>query len=383
MKKIGIFLLALMSFSFFIIFGSSTNAPALADAYKIQITTTANYSALDSDLANGVFSAGYADNEVITFEANLYANDSEVTYADLTYVWKDTTTASNPIEICNTKYLLLSKKITPEEGVTMMVGTKHYEVTITGSGINLSFTLMVEITDNADHEIVTTQISRPLEFQSGMYLINKKTEKFTVQAILSKAKVDCTINWFLKTPNSSTYDLIKENDDYDFIPSKVINSKSGFGVYKLYASAQSSSVLYVSKVIYFKAVAGELNSDLNNYAISKKVINNTKAELEAFTFTLENASTDGLDFDKILWYINDVKMGKGESFSYEPTTAETFTVKVQYKGTILTPIKELSVTPHTTGALKLILYIAGGVAVLTIIFVISVKRLNKKRDVVW
>ena len=279
--------------------------------------------------------------------------------------------------------LTLNKSYSSSGSHLIYVGTKHYQVKISGDGIQeYSINLSVDISDTSN-QIIVTSISQPLGVnQDGDYLISQKTPAFEAEAILSKLKVDSTINWFLKTPNSSTYTLIAEGPICPITPSSLVSSTNGYGEYKLYAGAQSSSILYSSPIITFKAPAGDLNQNLA-YSITSKTVDNSKAEVEAFIFTLENAASDGIDFSKIIWYINNQKYASGESFTYEPTNNETFVVEAKYQSASLTSLATLETTPKSTGTLKMVLIIGGVIAVLSIIFAISVKTLNKRRDVIW
>lgn len=378
MKKFYIFLFALTALFASFLFTNPKYVKADSN-YNIKITTTATGNE-NTNLDNFYFEAGYSQNSNLTFCAELYDGENLFDENELTYKWIDKLTEA---VLSEDKCLVLNKVYSTSNNV-VMIGENTYRVIISGPAIEKDVELTISILDDVNHEIILTNIDRPLEINSdGAYILSNKSQKFTINALLSMSKVDCTINWFIKKPNSSTFDLLFENGDCEINPAKLINSANGFGLYKIYASAQSSSVLFTSKMIYFEGIAGELNQNLSVYNILKRVINNTKSELEAFTFTLENALEDGLDSNKILWYINDVKLGKGESFSYEPTTSETFVVSVQYQGANLVKLCEMKTTPKTTGALKLVLYIFGGVLVLSLIFGISVKTLNKKRDVVW
>ena len=379
MKKFYIFLFALTTLLTFFICVNPGKVQAEGE-YTIKITST-SIGNENADLDNNYFEAGFSQNESLTFCAKLYHGSSEANIDGLTYSWMDLSTKNI---VSNNEYLVLRKEYSNSYNNVITIGEKNYEVKIIGDAIEMSIGFKFEIKDDVNHEIILTNISRPLEINSdGAYILSNNSQKFTINALLAMSKVDCTINWYIKKPNSSTFDLLFENGDCEIDPAKLINSENGFGLYKVFAAAQSSSVLFNSKMIYFEGMSGELNDNLSVYKILKRVINNTKSELEAYTFTLENALEDGLDFNKILWYVNDVKMGKGQNFSYEPTTSDPFVVSVQYQGANLVKLSEMETTPKTTGALKLILYILGGVLVLSTIFGISVKTLNKKRDVVW
>lgn len=381
MKKINIFLLILMVFSCFVIFDNNT--VFAENNYTIKITTNAVHNTEQTNLEKYEFEADYTSNDIITFEAYVYNGEEIVSDIELTYTWYDITNRENPILLSTNNSLTLDKIYSDEGTHLIYVGEKSYQIKVSAQGLeDFSENLVVNITDSTN-QIIVTNLSKALGVnQSGQYLITKSTQAFQVDALLSKLKVDSTINWFLKTPNSSSYIMFAEGPTCPITPSSLISSKNGFGEYKLFAGAQSSSILFTSPMITFKASAEELNPELT-YSISSKTIDNTKAEVEAFTFTLENASTDGIDVSKIIWYINSQKYASGESFTYEPTNNESFVVEAKYQGASLTPLASLETTPKSTGTLKMILVIAGVIAILSTIFGISVKTLNKRRDVTW
>lgn len=381
MKKFNVFLLIMLAFSCFFVFDSNT---AFAEnPYTIKIATTAIHDTEQTNLDKYTFYADYASNKIITFNASVYNGEQEATDINLTYSWYDVTNKENPILLSNTRSLTLDKSYAQSGTHLIYVGEKSYQVKVSGEGIeDFSVNLSVNISDTTN-QIIVTNISKPLGVnQYGQYLITKNTDAFELNSFLCKPKVDTTINWFLKTPNSSSFTLLAEGPTCAIFPYNLVSSENGFGEYKIYAGAQSSSILFTSKMITFKASAGELNEALN-YTISSKTIDNSKAEVEAFTFTLDGASAEGIDFNKIIWYVNNQKYANGESFTYEPTNNETFVVEAKYQGASLTPLASLETTPKSTGTLKMILIVAGAVCILSIIFGISVKTLNKRRDVTW
>lgn len=379
MKKINIFLLLLSIFSFCLIF-VETNKVKAEGTYTIKITTDA-IGTDNSNIDEYYFEANYSANSSIVFTANLYDGLNKIDNS-FTYEWKD---VSTNVVVCTSGVFELNKLYSTDTKNLLSIDEKTYKLTVKGNSIDQSVDFKVNIIDDVNGQIILTNVSRPLEVNvDGSYKISNKVSTFQLKAVLSKAKVDCTINWYLKTPNSSTFNLYaQDNSSCTITPSELIGSDNGFGLYKFYACAQTSSVLYTSKMIYFEATAGELNSNLNVYTITQKTINNTKSDLEAYTYTLEHAKDDCLDFNKIIWFVNGKKLGTGESFSYEPTTTATYVVTAQYQGANLVELSSIETTPRSTGALKLALYILGGVAIISIIFAISVKVINKKRDVVW
>lgn len=379
MKKLQFFIIFAIFLSFSFVFFNVKTIKADGD-YTIKITTDA-VCTKDTNLDLNYFNIGYSQNDIIQFSAEVFEGDTELDSNDLTYKWSVFGTETI---VCTNSVFTLKKEFSENSQEIIMLGEKKYTLNISGTNFNKDVHFSIDVVDDASHEIILTKISRPLETNDqGAYVVTNKTSKFTIQALLAKTKVDCTINWYLKTPNSSSYDMVVLNGDFIVDPSKIITSENGFGTYKIYASAQSSSVLFTSKTICLEAVAGELSTDLVKYKITKTVIKNSKAELEAFKFTLDNANEDGLDYNRIVWYLNNQKVAIGQNFSYEPTTSESFVVSVQYQNANLVFLDETQTTPHATGTLKFVLYIAGAVAVLSAIFAISVKRLNKKRDVIW
>lgn len=381
MRKINYFILILLIFSCFFIFDYK-NTGAEGD-YSIQISTNAVYDTEQTNLEKYIFYADYTSNNTITFVATAFNGSEALANTDLTYSWYDVTNKEHPVLLSSINTLTLDKTYTSDGAHLIYVGEKTYQIKVSGYGIeDFSVNLSVFITDTTN-QIIVTSLSSPLGVnQYGNYLISKSTNSFEVNAILSKLKVDTTINWFLKAPNSSSYQLFAEGPTCPILPYSLISNTNGFGEYKLFAGAQSSSILYTSPMIIFKATAGDLNENLT-YNIVSKTINNTKAEVEAFTFTLENAITDGIDSSKIIWYVNNQKYATGESFTYEPTNNETFTVEAKYQSASLTSLATLETTPKSTGTLKIVLIVVGVVAFLSIIFAISVRTLNKRRDVIW
>lgn len=379
MKKLHFFIIFAVIFSFSFVFFNFNTVKADGE-YSIKITTDA-VCTKDTNLDLNYFNIGYSQNNIIKFSAKVFEGNTELDANDLTYNWyvfnTETVVCSNPV-------FTLKKDFSENLQEIIMLGEKKYTLKVSGTNFNKNVDFSIDVIDDSSHEIILTKLNRSLETNDqGAYVVTNKTSKFTIQALLAKSKVDCTINWYLKTPNSSTYDLMVINGDFVVDPSKIITSENGFGTYKIYASAQSSSVLFTSKIIYLEAVAGELSTDLAKYTINKTVIKNSKTELEAFTFSLNNATEDGLDYNRIVWFLNSKKVAIGQNFSYEPTTSEAFVVSVQYQNANLVFLDETQTTPRTTGTLKFVLYISGVVALLSIIFAISVRRLNKKRDVVW
>lgn len=241
---------------------------------------------------------------------------------------------------------------------------------------------------NSGTEIISLNVSGVNSFS-----ITKNTLKnITVTASINMDPLPDIGNgflWHLKTPNSTAYKKIytvnKNNATGNVLENvnTYFSSENGFGEYKLFASAKTSAMVITSNVITFEVKAGELDlKNMSKYSITKQVVNNSKAEVEAFSFLLNNAKNDWLDYGKIVWYVNGEKTAVGESFVYQPETTESFKLEVKYE-TSNTSIAEITIKPNSTGTIKLLLIIAGVVVVLSGIFAISVKALNKKRDVVW
>lgn len=386
MKKINILAIFLMIFSIFFVFdGKSVMAEEVVP--QVKISTSATYLN-GTNLQTGVFKFGFLDNESITFECSLIVDDETVIEEDnLTYEWLDLTTdTQNPTILQSSLHntLVLAKSIDVNDLRSLTTGTRLLGVHITG-GINnydLYNYFSVEVVDNSTHELILTKLSRNLEIVQGSYKITTTTDYFNILSRLATQE-DSIVSWYYLTPNTCAYELYPTASDgsCQVVPSSLIGDH-GYGKYMFFASASKNSTIYTSKVVCFEAMAQDLRQE-NNYYISKKVVDNSKTDIEAFTFTLENARKDGLDFNKILWYVNNVKVGRGESFSYEPTKTDTFVVSAKYQGASLTLLSDINVTPKTTGTIKLVLILIGSVAVLSLIFGISVKHLNKKRDVVW
>ncbi len=243
-------------------------------------------------------------------------------------------------------------------------------------------------------EMISTTVTGLTAESENQYSLLKSTSNITITASINatpQPDIGNGFMWHLKTPNSASYvkvfegDGTKENNGstYTFEPSTIVSSENGFGAYKLFVSAKTSASVITSKVLCFNVDAGNLDENTSKYTISKQTINNSKAEVEAFTFSLNNAKEDWLDYTKIVWFVNGTKIAVGKSFAYEPETTESFRLEVKYQTGNLISIASINVKPNSTGTLKLVLVIAGVVVVLSAIFAITLKSLNKKRDVVW
>ena len=114
-----------------------------------------------------------------------------------------------------------------------------------------------------------------------------------------------TVNWYLKTPNSAEYNIVKSNvDAYMFVCDSIINNTNGFGIYKLMAIAYNKNTkqYYYSKVFEINGAETTKNIVQTEYSIITKKVDNTKANIEAFYYTLSNSTN--LNEANIFWYIN-------------------------------------------------------------------------------
>lgn len=338
----------------------------------------------------------YVDNGAFNSETSTYTSDLEVFGNDgsillsvavgtdgigaYTYQWKN----SNGFVLSNSAELILHKKIESMSNEPIMVGDSTYTVTIINSdGESAEKSILVRISDN---KLLST-------IQS--FAINEIPESITnsSSALSFYAKLPVvsgvTTTWQIKTPNATSYRDIATTEKFTFDPSQMLTPENGYGEYRLFAIAHDSktSKTYYSKTFTINASAPELGANTSAYTISSTVVDNSKANIEAFKFTL--STTANLNVDNIYWYVSEndvlVKTSTGDFFVYEPTTTDAFKVVAKYKtpSNNLIELASYRGSPQVTGTHILIIYIVVAVAVLSIILAISIKITNKKRDVVW
>lgn len=295
----------------------------------------------------------------------------------LAYEWK---TPSGAV-LTNSSSLILYKNAENPEQPLIMIGETKYVLTITNTQDN-SFSQIVvttKITDTSSTcQLLTYTPTIPAE-------VNSLSDNLSFSAKLPIVN-GTTINWYLKTPNSSSFNIVKSNvENYVFTTSSIINNANGFGTYKLMAIAYNKNTKnsYYSKTIEINGVETAKTIVQADYTINVKKVDNTKANIEAFYYTLSNSTN--LNEQNIFWYINSTRMHSGSSFTYEPLNTDAYKIIVKYQkadGTLI-ELSNLKQEPATTGTYILIIYIGVAVVILSTILAISIIITNKKRDVVW
>lgn len=385
MKKIVFFCLFLLSFAILMpIFPQ--HAAADISGYSINFTAKSYNSNTGEYLdaegfnpATSVFAADYSDIAnagSITFIGKEVAIGEEATSKTFTYKWQS---ASGQI-MSNSSNLTLYKTATEYDTPLIAVGETRYKLTITDESNNiLEKAISVRITDTYNScslctfdPIIPAEInssSTPLVFGAKLPIVN-----------------GTSINWYLKTSKSTNYVLMAANkEQFVLDPSSTINNQNGFGTYQIIAIAYNKNTkqYYYSKTYSLNTIERSTSIDQSQFKIVSNVVNNTKAKIEAFSYSIENS--ENLNVENIIWYLNDIRVGTGETFTYEPTTTDAYKISAKYKKSdnAIVEIGTLREVPGATGTLELILWILAGVAVLSAIFAASIIITNKKRDVVW
>lgn len=360
-------------FSLFLgIFGAffmlQSNPCAYADNETISVVARNGYGQTLT-LTNNSFFTDYGsleDDFSITLDAQVTSGIMQ---------WK-----KGNVVLSNEKSLTLYKSTQNTDNL-LLVGNTIYTFTVTSEEHTSEVRVQISVTDNdnsmdlifsRDNESVTT--------------VTKASPSITFKSILPTAKSH-TINFYLKVPNQSEYSIVSENTStYTFDPSKVLNNENGFGNYCVMAVAtekisSSETKTYYSDVVLFSYT--EALPDFTPIKIKSEIVKNTKARVEANKFTLEDA--DALNTNFIQWYVGDTLQCVGKSFIYEPKSTDLYRVTAKYatSESLLIEIDSVRIQPNPTGTDILILYIAGIVVAISIVFGISIYIFNKKRDVVW
>lgn len=347
---------------------------AAAEPASISITALdKNGNAFDNTVFNNnVLSIDYADmddNFKVTFRTNATSGAAQ---------WKKDNVALS----FQNEYELSLFKTTSNAEQLLLVGDSKYTFLLSNGADTMSVDVNVKITDK-------TSIRKLLFFSTlSIEEITHNSPAITLKALLPTTK-PYTVTYFIKTPNSNEY-IPQESttaNTFVFTPSTMINSNNGYGTYGFMASAVENvsnrdTLLHHSNAISYKAKLDSI--DIADVTIEYTVIENTRARVEAGKFIL--AGIDDLDISLIQWYVGDnILCGVGAEFIYEPTNTDPYRVIAKYATSdqALTKLAEIKIEPQTTGTSLLILYVAGGIAIISIFFTISIIITNKRRDVAW
>lgn len=391
-KKFGVFMKKIVFFCLFLL-TIAISIPAMpqkasADiagysisfSAKIYNDSTGQYlDASGFNSATSVFTADYSDflgNSSITFTGKEVPSDQNPSSKTFVYKWQSATGKV----VSHSANLTLYKTSNWFDTQLISFGETRYKLTITDEqGNTLEKAISVRITDNLNacklftyDPIIPAEVnslSEPLEFSAKLPIVN-----------------GTSINWYVKKPNSANYILAETNkEQFVFDPAVMVNNQNGFGEYQVLAIAQNKNTkkYYYSKTYFINAVEKATSINQEEYKIISKVINNTKAKIEAFKYSIQNS--ENLNVENIYWYLNDVRVATGETFTYEPTTTDVYKIIAKYKKSdnAIVEIGTHRETPNATGTLELILVLLACGVVLSAIFATSIIVTNKKRDVIW
>ena len=390
MKKIAIFSVFLLILSFSVlIFPNSTYAKI--DNYTISITCDVQGALSDSyTFSANKFTADYsifADNGSITFTASAVSNLENPEDDQIEYQWLN----SDKKVISESENLILYKSISALNLDGQIIQTDYRT---TQSNYQSVYVLVVlnKTKNQKDEILVSVSISdenKLLEMQSLSSnipaTVYNQSEDISFYAIVPTL-ANNEVNWFIKYPNSTSFELMASGNKCVFSPSALINPKIGYGEFKVIAICKTSSKTFYSKTYTINSQPSAFVYDgPGSIAILNTKIENSKAKIEAFVYSL--SKTTNMDYSNIYWYINGESVAVGDSFVYEPTSTDKYKVSVKYKdpntGVLSEILDSHDEAPQTTDTHILILAILACVAVLSGILAISIVVTNKKRDVVW
>lgn len=385
MKKSIIFYLFLLTIcTFFIAVPKVANAEMDASAIIItaKISTAYGEDYIDGGEFNAETSTFSADMEVFGKSGCILLSASVKDFGNYTYQWKD---ASGRV-VSNASDLNINKQISTANinKSPIMVGDSTYTITIINSetGESSLKNVLIRITDR--NMITSIQSHAIGNFDNPLTISSDPITFFAKLPIINGIET----TWYIKTPNSTSYRPICNEEKFIFEPSQILSSENGYGDYKLFAVAlnTATSQKHYSQTYTVKTVAPKISQNVAGYSITSKVVDNSRANIEGFKYTLN--TTANLDAKNIYWYVsvNDVmvKTSTGDVFVYEPTTTTSFKVEAKYKTAEgLITLASHKESPQVTGTHILIISVLVGVAILSVILTISIKVTNKKRDVVW
>lgn len=399
MKKMGIFVAFLLVLAGFVCL-TPKNAFAEIEGYNISISCNVANSLEGTPLPAEGFTASnntlkmdysyFINGGMIYFSAVVEETEQQTEVSSTLYSWKQgdkliteskdlvlyseflSANLNRPlIEIGTTRYTLTVKHIVHAEGGDI---TQTQDVGI-----------IVVITDEQNLIDMHHTTSSPIP----------STVNIATSPIKFYAKIPTTnqtsYSWLLKTPTNTNYQIVSQENSFTFTPSEIITN-NGFGEYKIMVIGETTLVKdkkFYSPIYVINATPETIIAPDNNgtYNIKSKDVKNSYAQIEAFEYSITaNKQNDlnNIEWDKLFWYVNGIKVAQGKSFIYEPTTTDQYKVEAKYSTTTgLSVIASYSEKPEPTGMYILYISIAVGIVVVGIILYISIKISNKKRDVVW
>ena len=393
MKKTTFFCIFLLIFSLSIlIFPPAASAEDLSDTGNI-------YCQVYETSANNYVNTSYFDSSTNTFSADYSLFSNSGLQRIKFYVNKSEIEEQNPSSIIQyrwespsgevlgyTNEIVLYRDLNEAKNLNLLVqaGNSRVSLIVTINNIPTQYDINLLISDTSNTVSLQTYCSGNL---NGT--IYKNSPEITFNAIIPTTTTS-NISWYIKTPQETKYNFVTNASTYTFKPSEVLNKYNGYGTYNVMAIGTLGQKTFYSQIYTINSKQNSLVLGPGHVTIKSTETQNTMASVQAFTYSLSSSTivVEDLDFNNIYWYINNVKVATGETYTYEPTTTDKFSVSVKYYDGV-TPLSSTQViakieqSPRNTGTYIYILAIVGIVAILSGILTISIIISNKKRDVVW
>lgn len=320
---------------------------------------TPNILTIDPPVSNQL----YETFESVTFTATPNYQDWLDQDNPLTYEW----TLNSQLQTGNTNTFTVTND---------MIAVGDYTIAVTIPGTTLQASAVLHIGTEQSYTVTVTH-NGELEFVYGEYL----------QPISFNASIPVqetyTVDWFLKSPDSSIYDFQLTAPAYDFL-----SAEYSIGEYKVFAIVRYNSENYYSEIFTITINPAQVEES-HTFTINMEQYENDYTGLTGYEFSID--AEDYFLSDQIVWFVRDDggsrRSQTGFTFNFQPTEIKNYVITVYSQvGSTLTPLNSPgeSITPRRIGqVVDIWVYVVIAAAVIVILGVVSIIISNKAREKIW
>lgn len=322
---------------------------------------TPNILTIDPPVSNQL----YETFQPVTFTATPNYQDWLDQDNPLTYEW----TLNSQLQTGNTNTFTVTNDIIAVGDYTIAVtipGTILQASAVLHIGTEQSYT--VTVTHNGELEFVRGEYFQPIRFDASI-----------------PVQETYTVDWFLKSPDSSIYDFQLTAPAYDFL-----SAEYSIGEYKVFAIVRYNSENYYSEIFTITINPAQVEES-HTFTINIEQYENDYTGLTGYEFSID--AKNYFKNKDIIWVVSIqdnsiigvVRRQVGYTFNFQPTRAENYLVSVySLEGGQLNPLASQEVTPRRIGQNYVFwIYLLSITGAIIILGVVSIIISNKAREKIW
>ena len=289
----------------------------------------------------------------------------------LTYEW----TLNSQLQTGNTNTFTITND---------MIAVGDYTIAVTIPGTTLQASAVLHIGTEQSYTVTVTH-NGELEFVYGEYLESVGLITFNASIPVQE---EYSVDWFLKSPDSSIYDFQLTAPAYDLFVNKNNLEEYSAGQYKVFAIVRYNSENYYSEIFTITINPAQVEES-HTFTINMEQYENDYTGLTGYEFSID--AEDYFLSDQIVWFVRDDSGSRrsqtGFTFDFQPTEIKNYVITVYSQiGSDLTPLNSPgeSITPRRIGqVVDIWVYVVIAAAVIVILGVVSIIISNKAREKIW